>query len=80
MKTNRLTQREFNDALFKREVFLYCDYEQACLRISAGTDGKLISFTKLKGKEEFETNPKSGILAQVLLEPIEIRAIDYYNF
>ena len=80
MKTKRLNSRELREKLLQGEVFLFCEYEEACLRIKIGTDGKITGFTKLKGREEFETHPKSGILQQVLLEPIEISESDYNTY
>ncbi len=81
MKTNRLNSRMLNEKLMQgQEVFLFCDFEEACLRISIGTNGKITGYTKLKGRPEFETHPDSGILQQVLLEPKEISEEEYNTY
>lgn len=78
MKTKRLNSRELTEKLLKgKEVFLFCEYEEACLRISFDSNGKRTGYTKFKGEQEFKTHPESGVLQQVLLDPVEISESDY---
>jgi len=80
METTNLTQKALNDGLRAREMYLYCQFEDACIRVCMCTDNKLHYFTKLREREEFECTQQSGIVRQVFLEPAEISETDYYGF
>jgi len=80
MKTTNITAEAFRNGLRVREMYLYCYFEDACIRACICTDNKLHYFTKLRGRDEFECTQQSGIVQQVLLEPVEISESDYNKF
>lgn len=83
MKTKALTQKElFNLLTSGVEVFLYYEFEDACVRLKLVKGGHAVynSHTKFKGETEFPTRPGSSILDAVFYDPIQISEDDYLNF
>jgi len=77
MKTNKLTREELYEKLQREPVYLYNDYEQAVVKLDNSLPNYLV---KLKGREEFKAKTGSGVVAEAILDLLEISKEDYDNF